>query len=282
MLEQVLNSRSDFGIKWRQPKKVAILTAGSTLNAERSKAALLAGVSVPEAINIVRVHVSHIANFDFLSPEGVDVWKPKLESTKGINLWIGRAHLGQGASFLRALKGFNKVRAKAKNVGTSVVLVVSADTMPEGIELEDYCDEFIRIEECEAEPSGEQSFYLECTQLSQLDPNAGRVMGIVNASTGARRYEPFIAKALYDRAIRRMRGAGFTYAQIGQVVKKDKSTVLRNLEGWPLQKLKVDEHWLAQVREHFEASGGISRDAKEKSRAVTDDEEEDYEEDEED
>lgn len=124
----------------------------------------------------------------------------------------------------------------AKKAKSRIMLFIAIPEGGEKYQLDQCCDEYIAVNSCEPDFGCSSAFSIDVASLRYLNGvGIGKTMCNVKYAKGLfqRRYAPFISGLLENRVIWALRAEGETLDYIAQVMKINKSTVLRRLQTMP-------------------------------------------------
>lgn len=193
-------------------------------------------------------------NFKFCSDEGQCVLLPIIEDTE--NGWVTVAQSCDDLSTEHLIGSVCAIRTAAQDAGAYVMLLIVCPGKRPIPGVRDFCDEYLEIEACEADPGAHLAFSVEAMRLSSLHAlGYGKVICNITLSDEGyvRKFEPFIAKSMRDRFIWKLRASGKSLAEIGKLTRLNKSTVKRRLDEMrPIRRHAISEDQIAQYVEALE------------------------------
>ena len=137
--------------------------------------------------------------------------------------------------------------AREKDVLISLFLTDSGDRHKK-VRLAEYCSEVVRVQSCEPDIGQDYAFSFDCGEYRQLGRlGLPKMMCSVTFDQDQIVYslDPFVSIQLEDRIIWMMRAQGMTLEEIGLTLKKNKTTILRRLQGVKGPDMRnVDRDWL--------------------------------------
>ena len=205
---------------------------------------------------IVRTFNAHGSrrNFSFCSDEGLNTLLPIIEDAK--NGWVTLAQSCESLSSVHLIAGMCEIRATAERAAAYVLLFIVGPVKEPILGIQDFCDEYLEVEACEPDPGAHLAFSIEALRLADMHAlGYGKVICNVTLTEDgyARTFEPFIAKSLHDRFIWKLRAAGKSLAEIGELVDLHKSSVKRRLDQMrPVRRQAMSDELIAQYVEALE------------------------------
>lgn len=188
--------------------------------------------------------------FDWFSDEALCILLPIIKKTEG---WLTLEQCIVGPVTVSIADGLFRIRNAAQQAGVWVMVFLVYMDGYEKSRLHEFCDEYIEVSPCEPDIGGETAFFIDCVGLRNLNPlGIGRTMCNVKLSQGQfrRSYTPFISSNLETRVMWILRGQGKTLEEIGTLLKRNKSSVLRRLQGLPTpMRRDMGKDWLARYLE---------------------------------
>lgn len=192
--------------------------------------------------------------FNFCNDEGLHTLLPIIEDAE--NGWVTLAQSCDSLSPEHLIAGMCEIRATAQKASAYVLLVIVCPGKEQLPGIRDFCDEYLEVEACEPDPSAHLAFSIEALRLADMHAlGYGKVICNVTLTEDgyARKLEPFIAKSLRDRFIWKLRAAGKSLAEIGELVDLHKSSVKRCLDQMrPVRRQAMSDELIAQYVEALE------------------------------
>lgn len=190
--------------------------------------------------------------FDWLCDEGLSILLPIIAESKG---WVIFEQEIVGPVTPAIAEGIFRLRNAAKKAGVCVMLFLVCKDGYEKSGLKDACDDYIEIAPCEPDAEHETAFSIDCVGIRHMNAlGIGKVMCRVRLSNGVfrRSYTPFVSSCLETRVMWNLRGQGKTLDEIGKILKKNKTSVLRRLKDLPKPtRVKLRDGWLERYLESF-------------------------------
>ncbi|SDI42057.1 hypothetical protein SAMN05216466_122114 [Paraburkholderia phenazinium] len=211
-------------------------------------------------------------NFNFCSDEGLNTLLPVIEDAE--NSWVTLAQSCESLSSVHLIAGMCEIRATAEKAAAYVLLFIVGSSKDQRPGVQDFCDEYLEVEACEPDPRAHLAFSIEALRLADMHAlGYGKVICNVTLTNDGyvRTFEPFIAKSLRDRFIWKLRAAGKSLAEIGELVDRHKSSVKRCLDGMrPVRRRAISDELIAQHVEALEVddAGKGSPDHPDESEAL--------------
>ncbi|WP_186222574.1 hypothetical protein [Burkholderia gladioli] len=170
-------------------------------------------------------------NFNFSGNEGLSILLPIIEDAE--NGWVTLVQPCDSLSPEHLIAGMCQMRATAQNAAAYVLLVVVCPSKDQVPGIRDFCDEYLEVDACEPDPDAHLAFSIEALRLADMHTlGYGKVICNVTLTNDGymRTFEPFIATSLRDRLIWKLRAAGKSLSEIGELVGLHKSSVKRCLD----------------------------------------------------
>lgn len=172
-------------------------------------------------------------DFDWLREEGISILLPIISAAKG---WVVLEQKIIGPITPSRAECLFRIRAAAKQAGVYVMLILICHKDDKKSELINSCDDYIEIALCEQDIGSQATFSIDCVGISLLnDFCSGKTMCSVRLSNRVfrRRYTSFISNSLESRLMWILRGHDKTFEEIGKILKRNKTTVMRRLDKLP-------------------------------------------------
>lgn len=146
-------------------------------------------------------------------------------------------------------EGMIRISQAAKEIGARVMLFAVSHSGWEKHHLRQVSDEYIEVAMCDPDAEDDLAFAIDCVGLRRMNCfSIGKTMCSIKYLTGkfVRRFSPFVASSLEDRLIWGMRAQGDSLSVIADTIGKNKSSVLRRLQGMPpMNRDALAGNWLA-------------------------------------
>ncbi|MFM0072594.1 hypothetical protein PQQ86_15670 [Paraburkholderia sediminicola] len=211
-------------------------------------------------------------NFKFCNDEGLETLLPIIKDAE--NGWVTLAQSCDSLSPEHLIAGMCEIRATAQKAEAYVLLVIVCPSKEQVPSIRDFCDEYLEVAACEPDPGAHLAFSIEALRLADMHGlGYGKVICNVTLTDDGyvRTFEPFVAKSLRDRFIWKLRAAGKSLAEIGELVDRHKSSVKRCLDGMrPVRRQAMSDESIAQHAEALEIddAGKGSPDHPDESEAL--------------
>jgi hypothetical protein len=183
--------------------------------------------------------------FSWCGDAGLHILRPLIERAEG---WLSVEQYLEGPVAPDQAEAMIRLRQAAKQAGVRVMLFLTCTDGLAKSRVGDICDEAIEVEACEPDPGVDIAFSIDCLGLDGLHSlGLGRTMCSVRVSDSTIRhvFESFVAPDLESRVMWLLRGQGKSLAEIGAMLKRNKTTVLRRLTGLPApRRVKLADGWL--------------------------------------
>lgn len=262
LTDQICHGKADTGLQYPPIGTLTALHSGTERILNFAAKTIKSVESAPyKAIHQI-VPVSPYFGFNFCGIEG----RTKVLQFASIRSKPDRPN---GITFLQDIKSpedallndaLFQIRVAAKEAGVIVIAMLACENGFEESQLQQLCDEFIQIEECEPDFDQDSAFSVECYSLRQLRRfGVGKIMCSMRFEEDGIRQtlERFISKEVHDRVMWHLRSSGKTYAEIGLRFGVDKTTAMRQLQKMPRTIPKeLDSDRIEQLLEHMEYDGG--------------------------
>ncbi|WP_419692487.1 hypothetical protein ACN262_23425 [Burkholderia gladioli] len=187
-------------------------------------------------------------NFNFSGNEGLSMLLPIIEDAE--NGWVTLAQSCDSLSAEHLIAGMCQMRASAQNAAAYVLLVIVCPSKEQVPGIRDFCDEYLEVDACEPDPDAHLAFSIEALRLADMHTlGYGKVICNVTLTDDGymRTFEPFIATSLRDRLIWKLRAAGKSLSEIGELVDLHKSSVKRCLDAMrPVRRRALSEVEITQ------------------------------------
>ena len=202
---------------------------------------------LPPGVEYEAIHCSEDSDFSWHSPEGLQAAKAYVDKSRGGILILTQDCAGVVSAEMAF--GFRPLDNEAKEKGVVVVLLlVCSDDRYKKARLSKYCSEYVNVETCEPDIGQNHAFAFDCYGYRQLGHlGLPKMMCSVkfDQEQVAYSFEPFVSTRLDERIIWMMRAHGMTLEEIGLTLKKNKTTILRRLQGVKGPDMRnVDRDWL--------------------------------------
>lgn len=237
-------------------QKVTSLYPGNARCIEQAKFSDAANRQVAGAVpHEIRAVGSRDA-FDWCSDEGIASLQPIIEATN--SGWVMFEQKVTWPFNPEFLVGLTRISNVAKQAGVWVMMFMVCPDGYEKTTLDQLCDEYIEVTECEPNPDGQVAFVFDFVNIRNLRLyGLGKTMCSVKLTDGVlrRHYEPFVSHELLTRAIWSLRGQQKTVEEIAKLVGLNKSNVSRRLAGLPPPR-NVNTHvdWLEDYLESIQGN----------------------------
>lgn len=183
---------------------------------------------------------------DWASNEGLHVLSSFIEEAK--DGWLIIEQVIPGPITLDIAQVLIRIADLAKKAGTWIMFLVVCPPQAKKSLLSEICDDYIEVELCEPEVGSVMAFSLDCIGIRDLNSlGIGKTMCSIKLSDGLfkHRVDPFISSSLETRIMWTMRGQGMTLDEIGVALKKNKSSILRRLQGLPKpRQIELPADWV--------------------------------------
>ncbi len=265
-----LTGSTKLGIPMSKVKEVLSLYSGNVRQLEQAMALKNANVPPKKPVKHNFRACGSREGFDWFSDEGFCVLEPIIKEADG---WLTLEQCSVGPVTVSIADGLFRIRNAAQQAGVWVMVFLVCQEGYEKSRLHEFCDEYIEVSPCEPDIGGETAFSIDCVGLRNLNPlGIGITMCSVKLSEGQfrRRYTPYISSNLETRVMWILRGQGKTLEEIGSLLQKNRSSVLRRLQGLPTPKpVNMADRWLER---YLDSSVRVKRKAVSKSdKKVSDD-----------
>ncbi|TDQ93239.1 helix-turn-helix domain-containing protein [Paraburkholderia silvatlantica] len=213
-------------------------------------------------------------NFTYCGDEGLETLLPIIEEAEGG--WVTLAQSSDSISPEHLIAGMHEIRTAAEQANAYVLLFVVRGDNDQVAKIQDFCDDYLEVEECEPDPDAHLAFSIEALRFGDMHRlGYGKVLCDVtlNDDLYMRTFEPFIAKSLRDRFIWKLRASGKSLAEIGELIGLHKSSVKRCLDGMrPVRRQLLSDEEIAQYCDALEVDG----DSIDEPTELPDDDTEDF------
>lgn len=241
----VLEKSSVLGIPVQDHESVFSVYSGNPRQLEQAQlfaaANPLSTTSVPHASKTCCAQ----DKLDWTSNEGLHLLLPTIEGATG---WVICEQPSRGQITPAMSQGIIQIGNAAKTAGVWVVLILVCPGELQKSQLSHVCDEYIEVAQCEPDIGIDMAFSIDCVGIRDMNSHGiGKVMCSVKLADGVfhRRYDPYISACFETRIMWILRGQGKTLEEIGSILKKDKSTILRRLQGLPVpRRVEMGPDWL--------------------------------------
>jgi hypothetical protein len=255
--QQILSAGSDLVLKFPEVSSVRSLYSGSPRNLEYAKARHNACGLVPTGVEHKFRSFGTSRYFDWLGTEGLATILPLIHPDKSEQPpTCYTFEQSVGAHEVSVANGLQQIRHSANAAEVRVTIFFFCKEGAEDTHYDELCDEYIEVDSCEPDVDHDLAFYFDCQGLRDLYAlGVGKTMCSIRHEHGRIKhtYSPFIDASFRNRAMWILRGNGSSLAEIGEIVEKNKSTVLRTLRELPRpRKTAVPDGWIDQVKEYLE------------------------------
>jgi DNA-binding NarL/FixJ family response regulator len=286
LTEQAVQSSSETGLTYPKVQKVRTFVPGSGRHLQYAKARQRYAEKPPEGVVHELVGVGTSSKFNWFGAEGRHAILPLLlpdESSQHpcMNILVQQLDDASDVSLIDTLMQIN---ASAKASNTHVMALLACESETKSNSLLEIGVEYFIVNECEPDFDQDTAFSIDYLGLRPLNRfGIGKVMCNVRYADQRiqHSYSPFVSALPRSRAVWLMRCMGKSYAEIGDAVGYNKSTIMHHLRKLPAvnRNLEVDSKWLEQVLEHLDIEDGLpSRNAKPQTfQEHLDSDEDDYE-----
>lgn len=253
-----LDKSSVLGIPMPQAAKaVHSLISGSSRHIEQYKVFAKANAGgVGEAINLKLCNAQ--GRLDWLSNEGLHVLSPFVEEAK--DGWLIIEHVMAGPITPDMTQVLIRIGSLAKKFDTRVMLLIVCPLGQNKSLISGVCEDYLEVDFCDPEVGAVLAFSVDCIGIRDLNSlGVGKTMCSVTFSDGLfrHRFDPFISSSLETRVMGVMRSQGKSLDEIGVFFKKNKSSVLRRLQGLPkFRQFDLPKNWLSNNLEALVDSSG--------------------------
>ena len=198
------------------------------------------------APHLIKTFAAH-HKLDWTSPEGQQLWRPIVEGANGSVVFLDLVIHGPITPAVS--QGLIQIGNEAKKAGAYVMLIVACSGKQQKSQLSYLCDEYIEVNQCEADAGVDIAFSIDCVGIRDLNSlGIGKTMVDIKTNANGifrRRYAPFISANHETRIMWYLRGQQNTLEEIGSRLKINRSTVLRRLQGLPAPRsVDWDPNWL--------------------------------------
>jgi len=193
------------------------------------------------------VHCSPHAGFDWTADGCGYALNSHLDEVRGGTAFISQNHTGTDAAEMAVgLRLLDKI-AREKDVLVALFLQVSGDRLKKA-RFSEHCSEYVIVQSCEPDVGQDYAFAFDCGNYRQLRRlGLPKMMCSVKLDQNQIAYslDPFVSTQLEDRIIWMLRVQGKTLEEIGLMLKKNKTTILRRLQSvFGPDMRDVDRAWL--------------------------------------
>ncbi len=253
MLDQIAGARGDLGMQMPKVAQVNVFCGGSPVARSRFQKIAMESNGHAELLEFIKLREG--IGSQPIALELLPTWLPSLEEAKKAPWWVIR-HVLPGHPGPNVFKALGRVRATLRKAGTRGLLMLATDDAANCSGLDNVADDYLIVSGCEDGLKSSKCISFECPNASAFAPfNSAKVMCSIFPSPDGLRFlfEPFISQELDVRVMARLRGGGYTYSQIGKVVRADQSTALRRLRGIRTIARPIDPNWLEAVKDHYDS-----------------------------
>lgn len=290
LIEQAVNGGAETGMKFPDVVKVRVFTPGSARKQKGIAARMRLAKPTPGKVKLDVIACGTQSTFDYLSNEGRGAVLPYVHrentvQSPHLNIFVQKVD-HDGDAQLAEVIGQYRIAAQKSN--GYVVIVAYSDATFEKRGLEDVCDDYSVVEECEPDPGYESALSFKYDGLDHLHRyGLGRVMCGLRFADGLIHYDytQYIADDVKNRLIWLLRSGGKSLQEIGDAVSLDKANVMRRLRDMPVVvPQQVDSERVKVLLEHVELEKKTPQSKKYEAHdeEIDDDDEEEPEDDDDD
>ena len=251
----VLSGSKDLGVPMPEVQAARSLYAGNARRLEQAKILDMASDPLESRVRHDYEAVGSRDCVDWCSNEGLCILLPKISTDQG---WLTVEQRIVGTPTPATLEGLFRIRSAAQHAGRWVMMFIVGQGDQEMSHLDQLSDEYVDVGSCEPDLGVDVAFSTDCFGIRYLNClGIGRTMCSITLSEKGfqRRFEPFISHSLEDRVMWILRGQGKTFEEIGALLKKNKSSVLRRLQGLPKpRRVDLPADWLSSHLDMFHVS----------------------------
>lgn len=260
--QQLLHSGNATGLKFAKTKvgKVCSLYAGSERHQQYAQVNHAAAGAVPASVEHEFKSFGLRGNYNWCSPEGLPALLQLVRTPppNGVVCWYTLAQDITEIDAVLQADAFMQIRHTTKASGVHVMAFLDCQHGADETHFDELCDEYLEVEVCQPDMGHDLAFSINCYGLRNLHQlGIGKTMCNVSYTDGCvtHSYSPYISSDFLTRAIWTLRGMGRSYAQIGDLVGVNKSTVLRKLSNLPKPRpVEVADEWLEQLGDYLNAA----------------------------
>lgn len=237
-------------------KKVTSLYPGNARYIEQAKFLDAANRQVAGAVEHEIIAVGSRDAFDWCSNEGIASLQPIIEAAN--SGWVMFEQKVTWPFKPGFSVGLTRISNIAKQAGAWVMMFMVCPDGYEKTTLDQLCEEYIEVTECEPYPDWQLAFVFDFVNIRNL-----QILGYSNAMCSVkladgvlrREFEPFVSHKLLTRAIWSLRGQQKTVEEIAKLVGLNKSNVSRSLAGLPpTRTVNIHPHWLEDYLESIQGN----------------------------
>jgi len=241
MMQQVMSGGANLGIQFPKVTVLRSWHCGGERNKARVKAEDCYYGQPPEGVKRIYRCLEVDRRFNWLSDAGLMAIGSKIsasgaEGSKGEwNIFCQSDVDFDEPDTIRTLLN---LRDRAKHSGNHVMVIAGGVEQPDNVapKLGPLCDEVVLAKYCAPDPDVHQAIEIVVPDLRRSHQfGVGRIMASVLRTTEnfKIRYEPFIHGGLAFRFAWRLSSAGRSLEDVGKVLNKNKSTIMRWLRKLP-------------------------------------------------
>lgn len=170
-------------------------------------------------------------SFSYCGDEGLETLLPVIRNAE--HGWVTLAQSCDSLPSEHLIAGMYEIRTAAEQANAYVLLFVVSANEDHVPSIQDFCDEYLEVDECEPDPGAHLAFSFAALRFADMHAlGYGKVICNVTLTDDGymRTFEPFIAASLRDRFIWKLRAAGKSLSEIGELVGLHKSSVKRCLD----------------------------------------------------
>lgn len=211
---------------------------------------------VPPGVKHEAIHFSTYSGFGWTTTEGNHALHGFLDPAKGGVVIICQECTSADLPDLVLAARQIDNSAKQKEV-VVILLLACSDDRYKKVRFSEYCSEYVTVEACEPDVGQDYAFSFDCESYRQLG-HLGIPKTMCSVKVDQDRvvysFDPFISTQFEERLIWMLRAQGKTLEEIGLVLKKNKTTILRRLQSAKGPDVRsVDKAWLtAKLASFFE------------------------------
>ena len=183
---------------------------------------------------------------DWTSNEGQYLLLPLIAGAKG--RWIIVEQEISGSITPTIAQGLIRIDHAARQAGVCALLIIACSDRMDVSQLAHVCGDLIEVARCEPDVDCDTAFSIDCVGIRSLNSlGIGKTMCSVKLTEGVfyRSYAPFVSADLDTRIMCALRGQQKSLDEIGSILKSNKSTVLRRIQGLPIPRAEdVNQDWL--------------------------------------
>ncbi|HDR9021298.1 TPA: hypothetical protein QDB09_001813 [Burkholderia vietnamiensis] len=187
-------------------------------------------------------------SFSYCRDEGLETLLPVIGNAE--DGWVTLAQSCDSLPPEHLIAGMHEIRTAAEQANAYVLLFVVCANEDQVPSIQDFCDEYLEVGECEPDPGAHLAFSIAASRFADMHAlGYGKVICNVTLTNDSymRTFEPFIATSLRDRLIWKLRAAGKSLSEIGELVGLHKSSVKRCLDAMrPVRRQALSDEEIAQ------------------------------------